>query len=84
MRVDIIGAGPTGMTVAWLMSKTHEVHVWELHDTCGGSWWEPGSNSEGVVPTPDLHAPRVVFKDALTGINISNLVQQFLKVLKYF
>ena len=67
MRVDIIGAGPTGMTVAWLMSKTHEVHVWELHDTCGGSWWEPGSNSEGVVPTPDLHAPRVVFKDAFVN-----------------
>jgi hypothetical protein len=64
MRVDIIGAGPTGMTVAWLMSKTHEVHVWDLHDTCGGSWWEP------PAPTPEalsLHAPRVVFKDAFVN-----------------
>lgn len=77
MRVDIIGAGPTGVTIAWLMSRTHEVHVWDLHDTCGGSWWEPGSNSEGVDPSslvpvtsslsPDLHAPRVVFKDAFVN-----------------
>lgn len=64
MRVDIIGAGPTGMTIAWIMSKTHEVHMWEKHDTCGGSWWEP------PAPTPDalsLHAPRVVFKDAFVN-----------------
>ena len=66
MRVDIIGAGPTGITVAWIMSKTHEVHVWDLHDTCGGSWWEP------PAPTPEalsLHAPRVVFKDAFVNTN---------------
>ena len=66
MRVDIIGAGPTGITVAWLMSKTHEVHVWDIHDTCGGSWWEP------PAPTPEalsLHAPRVVFKDAFVNTN---------------
>ena len=64
MRVDIIGCGPTGMTIAWIMSKTHEVHMWEKHDTCGGSWWEP------PAPTPDalsLHAPRVVFKDAFVN-----------------
>ena len=64
MRVDIIGAGPTGVTIAWLMSQTHEVHVWDLHDTCGGSWWEP------PAPTPEalsLHAPRVVFKDAFVN-----------------
>tara|TARA_R110001599_G_C12265454_1_gene660813 strand:- start:1885 stop:3153 length:1269 start_codon:yes stop_codon:yes gene_type:complete len=79
MRVDIIGAGPTGVTVAWLMSKTHEVHVWEHHDTCGGSWWEPGpeslaTQSNGLVPatklqSPDLHAPRVVFKEAFVNTN---------------
>jgi hypothetical protein len=77
MRVDIVGAGPTGVTIAWLMSKTHEVHVWDLHDTCGGSWWEPGPNAYGVDPSsiatqsrgvdPDLHAPRVVFKEAFVN-----------------
>ena len=61
MRVDIVGCGPTGMTIAWIMSsRGEEVHMWEKHDTCGGSWWEPSGELS-------LHAPRVVFKDAFVN-----------------
>lgn len=61
MRVDIVGCGPTGMTIAWIMSsRGEEVHMWEKHDTCGGSWWEPSGELS-------LHAPRVVFKDVFVN-----------------
>lgn len=77
MAINIIGAGPTGVTIAWELSGMgHEVHVWEKHDTCGGSWWEP----EDVR---DMHAPRVLFKRAY--INFRNILKEMgLKWDDYF
>ena len=43
MRVHVIGAGPTGMSVAWeiLRSTDHEVIIYDRKESAGGSWWEP-------------------------------------------
>jgi hypothetical protein len=60
MRVHIVGAGPTGMTVAWeiLRSTDHEVIIYDRKPSAGGSWWEP------EIETRDLHAHRIVFDRA--------------------
>lgn len=60
MRVHIVGAGPTGMTVAWeiLRSTDHEVIIYDRKSSAGGSWWEP------EIETRDLHAHRIVFDRA--------------------
>ena len=38
MRVHIIGAGPTGMSVAWeiLRSTDHEVTIYDRKESAGG------------------------------------------------
>jgi len=63
MRVHIVGAGPTGMSIAWeLLSFTdHEVILYDKKSSAGGSWWEPS------VHTRDLHAHRAVFKNAFVN-----------------
>ena len=77
MAINIIGAGPTGITIAWeLCRQGHEVHIWDKHDTCGGSWWEP----EG---SRDFHAPRVLFKRAFANFR-SLLLEMGLKWDDYF
>ena len=63
MRVHIVGAGPTGMSIAWelLNFTNHEVVIYDKKPSAGGSWWEPG------VETRDLHAPRAVFNKAFVN-----------------
>ena len=63
MRVNIIGAGPTGMTIAWELSKLDNVHVhvYDRKSGPGGSWWEPSKDSR------DLHAYRMVFDRAFVN-----------------
>jgi ribosomal protein S17 len=65
MRVHVIGAGPTGMSVAWeiLRSTDHEVIIYDRKESAGGSWWEPKG------PKRDLHAHRIVFDNAFVNIN---------------
>ena len=65
MRVHIIGAGPTGMSVAWeiLRSTDHEVIIYDRKESAGGSWWEPKG------PKRDLHAHRIVFDNAFVNTN---------------
>ena len=66
--VHIIGAGPTGVTIAWeLAGMGHNVHIWEKNDTCGGSWWEPHGRR-------DIHSPRVLFKYAY--VNFRTLLHE--------
>ena len=75
--INIIGAGPTGVTIGWeLAAAGHEVHIWEKNDTCGGSWWEP----DGVR---NMHAPRVLFKHAYGNFR-SLLCEMGLQWDKYF
>lgn len=77
MVINIVGAGPTGVTIAWELSRIGmEVHVWEKRDTCGGSWWEP----DGVR---DMHAPRVLFKRAYANFR-SLLCEMGLRWDDYF
>jgi len=65
MRVHVIGAGPTGMSVAWelLRSTEHEVIIYDRKESAGGSWWEPKG------PKRDLHAHRIVFDNAFVNTN---------------
>jgi len=70
MRVHVVGAGPTGMSIAWeLVNFTdHEVVVYDSKPSAGGSWWEPD------VETRDLHAHRAVFKNAF--VNTDSLFRE--------
>ena len=65
MRVHVIGAGPTGMSVAWeiLRSTDHEVTIYDRKESAGGSWWEPSGGKR------DLHAHRIVFDNAFINTN---------------
>ena len=65
MRVHVIGAGPTGMSVAWeiLRSTDHEVIIYDRKESAGGSWWEPSGGKR------DLHAHRIVFDNAFVNTN---------------
>lgn len=60
MKVHIIGAGPTGMAVAWeiLSTTQHQVIIYDKKHSAGGSWWEPSTEYR------DLHAHRIVFDRA--------------------
>jgi phytoene dehydrogenase-like protein len=70
MKVHIIGAGPTGMSIAWELKKytDHDVVVYDKKTSAGGSWWEPS------IDTRDLHAHRIVFDRAF--INTNNLFKE--------
>ena len=65
MRVQIVGAGPTGMSVAWeiLRSTDHEVIIYDRKESAGGSWWEPSGGKR------NLHAHRIVFDNAFVNTN---------------
>ena len=70
MKIHIIGAGPTGMSVAWELKKytDHEVFVYDKKLSAGGSWWEPSLESR------DIHAHRIVFDKA--SINTRSLFKE--------
>lgn len=63
MKVHIVGAGPTGMSLAWeiLRSGEHDITIYDRKTSAGGSWWEP---EEGPR---DLHAHRIVFDKAFVN-----------------
>lgn len=63
MKIHIVGAGPTGMSLAWelLKSGDHEVTVYDKKLSAGGSWWEPDDEKR------DLHAHRIVFDRAFVN-----------------
>ena len=70
MRVHIVGAGPTGMSIAWELLKftEHDVILYDKKSSAGGSWWEPS------VHTRDLHSHRAVFKTAF--VNTRSLMDE--------
>ena len=59
MAVTICGAGPTGMALAWELSSTNKVVVYDSKPSAGGSWWEPLDED-----VRDLHSHRLVFDGA--------------------
>lgn len=70
MKIHIVGAGPTGMSLAWeiLRSGEHDVTIYDRKLSAGGSWWEPS------VEFRDLHAHRIVFDKAF--INTRSLFDE--------
>jgi len=70
MKIHIIGAGPTGMSLAWeiLRSGDHDITIYDKKTSAGGSWWEP---EEGPR---DLHAHRIVFDKAF--VNTKSLFEE--------
>src|SRR5210317_902876 len=70
MKIHIVGAGPTGMSLAWEIIQTgeHDVTIYDRKLSAGGSWWEPD------VETRDLHAHRIVFDRAF--INTQSLLKE--------
>jgi hypothetical protein len=70
MKVHIVGAGPTGLSLAWeiLQSGDHEVTIYDRKVSGGGSWWEPGGEKR------DLHAHRILFDRAF--INFKSLITE--------
>lgn len=63
MKIHIVGAGPTGMSLAWELLRTgdHEVTLYDRKMSAGGSWWEPDDEVR------DLHAHRIVFDRAFVN-----------------
>ena len=70
MKVHIIGAGPTGMSLAWeiLRSGDHDITIYDRKSSAGGSWWEPEGDKR------DLHAHRIVFDKAF--VNTQSLFRE--------
>lgn len=91
MKVHVVGAGPTGLTIAWnLINNGYTVIVYDRKEGPGGSWWEP----EGER---NYHAYRSVFRKGF--INTRNFLNELglkwndyfgkvpsndLQILKYF
>jgi hypothetical protein len=63
MKVHIVGAGPTGLTIAWELSKLkqYQIKVYDKKSGPGGSWWEPPGEKRNI------HAVRAVFKGAFVN-----------------
>ena len=70
MKIHIVGAGPTGMSLAWeiLRSGDHEITIYDRKSSAGGSWWEPDEEVR------DLHAHRIVFDKAF--VNTQSLFEE--------
>jgi hypothetical protein len=70
MKIHIVGAGPTGMSLAWeiLRSGDHDITIYDRKTSAGGSWWEPDGELR------DLHAHRIVFDRAF--VNTHNLFEE--------
>ena len=79
MVLHIIGAGPTGIAIAWNKVRTNEeVHIWEKRDLPGGSWW-----TADFSQFADRHAPRLLFPSSQpnwTGL----LMDMNLEYTKYY
>lgn len=70
MKIHIVGAGPTGMSLAWefLRAGDHDITIYDRKTSAGGSWWEP------ELEVRDIHAHRLVFDRAF--INTRSLFKE--------
>ena len=70
MKIHIVGAGPTGMSLAWeiLRLGDHDITIYDRKPSAGGSWWEPDEEVR------DLHAHRIVFDKAF--VNTHSLFEE--------
>ena len=51
MNFHIVGAGPTGLSLAWeiLRSGDHNVTIYDRKLSAGGSWWEPDIETRDLL-----------------------------------
>lgn len=70
MKIHIIGSGPTGISIAWELSRftDHEIIMYDKKPSIGGSWWEPDGKRR------DVHAHRALFDKAF--VNTQNLFSE--------
>ncbi len=71
MKIHIVGAGPTGLSLAWELLQSNQGHSVSIYDrkvSAGGSWWEPS------LDTRDMHAHRIVFDRAF--INTQSIFEE--------
>lgn len=68
--VDIIGGGPSGIALAWYLSKDEEtyVRIFEQRDELGGSWYEPS------IDERNFHSVRAVFPSVF--VNTRDLLKE--------
>ena len=66
--VHIVGCGPTGMSIAWELSKlaSKDIHIYDKKLGPGGSWWEPVP-VRSTDPLRNLHSYRAVFKGSFVN-----------------
>ena len=84
MKIAIIGAGPCGTYLAHMLSKTHEIDIFESEDVLGGCWashYDSGYFME--------HSPRIMFnnyvntRDFFEDIGI-DFYEEFFKVFSIY
>ena len=70
MKVHILGAGPSGISVAWELSRftNHDIFVYDKKPGVGGSWWEPRGERR------DVHAHRALFDNAF--VNTQSILRE--------
>jgi|TARA_R110000823_G_scaffold236382_1_gene362067 hypothetical protein len=71
MKVHIVGAGPTGLSLAWEILHSggdYDVTIYDKKVSAGGSWWEPEEGGR------DLHAHRILFDKAF--VNFKSLIDE--------
>jgi hypothetical protein len=63
MKIHIVGSGPTGVSIAWELSRytDHEITMYDKKPSIGGSWWEPPGEKR------DVHAHRALFDKAFVN-----------------
>ena len=84
MRIAIIGGGPCGTYLAYMLSKKHQVHIFERDKDLGGCWathYDSGYFQE--------HSPRIMFnnyvntRDFFEDIGI-DFYDEFFKVFSVY
>ena len=84
MKIAVIGGGPCGTYLAYMLSGTHDVHLFERDSDLGGCWathYDTGYFQE--------HSPRIMFnnyintRDFFDSIGI-DFYEQFFKVFSIY
>lgn len=58
MIIHIVGGGPAGIALSWILADYHSIHLYEKGSALGGSWKE----SLDDIHERKLHAHRIIFK----------------------
>ena len=73
MKIAIVGSGVSGLTSAYLLSKAHEVHIYEAQDYIGGHVYTLPVYLNGI--SYEIDTGFIVFNDR-TYPNFNKLLTQ--------